>query len=543
MTDENKNMFEYLEKYNKLSDDIKKLVTTPEISKIIDDLEKEYNVDLAITVMRVMVKEIKIDELPVHLFADLGLGQDAVEKLTTALKEKVFFNAMSYLMPAPIKAEVETPEIAVEVPEVVVEIPEVAVEAPKAPLEIPVEVPEVAPEILHDEIVPESRLDDYSNKIYETIDKLVEEFKISGNNLIRFKDILKLYLREIRSRIDTRAFFVKDIADGGLGFDHFSVDRILSRADALKNEITAGFKKNDKPSFSILDKINELNKLGADRDASYDLSKLLDVKHEIKGGLDLSHEIAAPDTEVPKMEIAAPNTEVPKMEIAAPAPVPVIAPTPIPASIPAPAQKIILTPTTTTAPVKSQPISLSAVDPNALLGEKKDVPVAKKEITPIKPEVSVVAPKPEVLDKPLATIRTAVEPKNQVPNQPLNQSFSGKIKVEDIKAVKIMSPIDELLYMDLVNFRRLGITVNEIMEKIKNRITNLQIEDYEKGLAALMAWRRSPVNKLYLKIIGTATSEDKTIPMVIEELKNQKQDYLSMDEIEGIIMLNNKLRF
>jgi hypothetical protein len=106
-----------------------------------------------------------------------------------------------------------------------------------------------------------------------------------------------------------------------------------------------------------------------------------------------------------------------------------------------------------------------------------------------------------------------------------------------------MNPIDELRYMDLVNFRRMAKDPNDITKKIKSRIKLLEGEDYEKGLAAVTAWRQSPVNKTYLKIINNSMSQGVPIKQVITALMNQKQDYLTPEEVEAIITLNSELKF
>ena len=57
-------MFDYLNKFNSLSDDIKKAVDSDEAVKVIEEIEKKYKVDLASLIMRVTIKEINIESLP-----------------------------------------------------------------------------------------------------------------------------------------------------------------------------------------------------------------------------------------------------------------------------------------------------------------------------------------------------------------------------------------------------------------------------------------------------------------------------------------------
>ena len=153
-------------------------------------------------------------------------------------------------------------------------------------------------------------------------------------------------------------------------------------------------------------------------------------------------------------------------------------------------------------------------------------------VTPVVPPIPVVKPVVPVPTKPPVAVAPARPVENKV-----------KPRVEDIKPIRIMNPIDELRYMDLVNFRRIAKDPIDITKKIKSRIKLLEGEDYEKGLAGVTAWRQSPVNKLYLKIINSSLSNSQTIPQVIEDFKSKKQDYLTLAEAEAIISLNSDLKF
>ncbi len=115
--------------------------------------------------------------------------------------------------------------------------------------------------------------------------------------------------------------------------------------------------------------------------------------------------------------------------------------------------------------------------------------------------------------------------------------------MSDIKTIKVTGPIDELKFMDLVNFRRLSVNPKEIFVKIKQKLEILKNIDYGKMLEGVKAWRQSPVNKLYLKMFFKASDEGKSIIEVIEELKDSNQDYLTYEEIEALIEFNRNLLF
>ncbi|MFA4942265.1 MAG: hypothetical protein WC564_01340 [Patescibacteria group bacterium] len=173
------------------------------------------------------------------------------------------------------------------------------------------------------------------------------------------------------------------------------------------------------------------------------------------------------------------------------------------------------------APVPVAP-ALPKVESKPII-EKVELP------QPIKPIVIAPPVQPQPIVVPVAPIRPV--------------EVLKKPQVEDIKSVRVMNPIDELRYLDLVNFRRMSDDPVDITKKIKSRIKLLEGEDYEKGLAGVTAWRQSPVNKLYLKIVNSSLNDNQTIPQVVDGLKAKKQDALTLEEVEAIISLNSELKF
>lgn len=143
-------------------------------------------------------------------------------------------------------------------------------------------------------------------------------------------------------------------------------------------------------------------------------------------------------------------------------------------------------------------------------------------------------------------------PKNDPEARPLikrrfkaeNLSQSQKVKIEDVKYVpRVMSPLDELRYLDLTNFRRLDLDPLKSAAKIKSKIDLLAEEDYGKKLEGIKLWRLSPVNKLYLEIGHLSISENKPVDVIIEERKMAGADYLTADEFKAVMDLNKNLRF
>jgi hypothetical protein len=119
----------------------------------------------------------------------------------------------------------------------------------------------------------------------------------------------------------------------------------------------------------------------------------------------------------------------------------------------------------------------------------------------------------------------------------------GKKAMDDIKTPQIMSPIDELAYMDLVTFRRLDSDPVRRCRKIEDKVGLLAKEGIDRQLEGIKAWRLNPVNKTYLSMGQDSIAQGKGIDEVIVDLKNKGFNYLTRAEFEAIMDLNNRLRF
>ncbi|MDP2708493.1 MAG: hypothetical protein Q8O93_00355 [bacterium] len=173
--------------------------------------------------------------------------------------------------------------------------------------------------------------------------------------------------------------------------------------------------------------------------------------------------------------------------------------------------------------------------------ELAPLPPAAKKDQPVKPP----APKPK-------RVGETGPPKAEAGNMPLikrrfeaeNLNQSPKVKVEDVKYVpRVMSPLDELKYMDLANFRRLDSEPLRVADKISGKLSLLEEEDYGKKLEGIKAWRTSPIYGLYLEIGHLSISENKPVDVIIEEKKMRGEDFLTSKEFEAIMDLNKSLRF
>jgi hypothetical protein len=116
--------------------------------------------------------------------------------------------------------------------------------------------------------------------------------------------------------------------------------------------------------------------------------------------------------------------------------------------------------------------------------------------------------------------------------------------MHDIKPVpKVMGPAEELRFLDLTNFRRLGQTAPEAAAKILAKIKLLEKDGYDKMVSGVQAWRQGAVNRLYLRLGQESVVKGIALKDVIDARQKAGQDCLTMEEIEAIVSLNSKLIF
>jgi len=130
---------------------------------------------------------------------------------------------------------------------------------------------------------------------------------------------------------------------------------------------------------------------------------------------------------------------------------------------------------------------------------------------------------------------------NQKPVQTIQKAekdLGEKIK-EKIKP-RTMGPIDELKYLNLVDFRRLHEDPMKAIIKVIEKINLLGDYKYNKRVEGIKAWRESPVNKMYLNIGRMSMANNKSIKDTIYELGVEES--LRQDELDAIGDLNYKLR-
>jgi len=121
---------------------------------------------------------------------------------------------------------------------------------------------------------------------------------------------------------------------------------------------------------------------------------------------------------------------------------------------------------------------------------------------------------------------------------------SGRPKVEDIRFERTLAgPIEELRLLTLTDFRRHSKDPKQATQKIQDKVDLVSQEGYDRRIAAIRAWRESPLCKLYVALSREALIAGKGIAQILAAKRSGGEDVLTDDELKAIVELNGILRF
>lgn len=190
-------MLTYLSKFSKLPKNIQSKINDPSVMALIDDLSKQYNVNLASTVMKIMVGEIKFDVLIAYLINELGLSAEAAKNLDLRLRRGVFADVIDYIIGEDQGAKL-----------VFSEVDEAEVRKGKQNLSAP----------------------DFDDRVEEFIEEVVKQSRLNFPEKLtagKFRQVIKTYLRGSRDTLATMEALTKATELGGIALSKDSAERIL----------------------------------------------------------------------------------------------------------------------------------------------------------------------------------------------------------------------------------------------------------------------------------------------------------------------------
>ncbi|MEI6835390.1 MAG: hypothetical protein WCK59_01020 [Candidatus Falkowbacteria bacterium] len=505
-------MFDYLQKFNTLPQNLRTSVSSPAAMAVISELENKYKIDLASTVMKVMVKIIPLADLSIYFVSDFSLDQELAKKLTADLKERLFFPVANYL----------------------------------------------GYNASYSSVLPKTVIATAPNPIFLAADKVIKESGInfaSADLSFRFKNILNTYLKGVRSRVDARLTLNKEIISGGLGLDHKTIDKIFKICDEIRasqtlpSGVTLSLPAAETVAKPGLEKIRELyEKPGGARDIPYDLKAAI-IKGEVKKPVvpfnlpiptESQEKLLAKPVEGHPLPVVAPQINLvkkaePKIILPVPPVIPATSKIPVPPVAAVAASVEVLKPLADSRLDQFKivkPPERKATIFNKMFSAKDAAPVItpeiKKVVTPAVGMASLRAEAAISQTKPVLKKET---------NSPLNSDSKN--------TPKVMGPLEELRYLDVVNFRRFGSSPTEVTAKIESKIKLLEKDGYDKMISGVSAWRESPVVSLYLKMGQEALIKGLTFKQYAAEgqASGVNNNFLLWEEVEAIMALNSRLMF
>ncbi len=517
-------MINYLVKFNNLPPVLRDNISSPAVMEAISEIEKKYNINLATVIIKIMVKEILMDDLVKYFVFEDKLGEKQAEELVGELKERVFYSVADYLVFSRVASANKQPVIG--------ETKKLMPMESKEPIDRWMQKkkketavhsssfffsPEDEEEVreLSKKVEDFTKSEEPASIAAVPIEKQVENIMSDGNINFsseelgkRFKQVLTTYLKGVRNRIDVKQTLIRSIEVGGLGMEVGLADKILVKADNIKKtqEERKGVAQTSKittpkehPTSPISTEATPQGqvakqKVVGDSRSDNDVGSGTDSMKQ-SGIRDIDYDFSKLSA-MPKGAVKTPGGD--KVEINA--------------------QKEIKEALNKDSTGLLQVVNVEREKSGQVA---KDVLIGRK-IPDISNNINIRRPA-STMDTPAPV---------------------GKKKMEDVKYVpKLTGPVDELRETDIVNLRRLSNDPESALAKIKRKINFLGEENYSQLLAGIKAWRQSPVNKLYLELGQESINQKKPVNDIIEERRTTGKEFLTKQEFAAIMDLNRELRF
>lgn len=185
---------------------------------------------------------------------------------------------------------------------------------------------------------------------------------------------------------------------------------------------------------------------------------------------------------------------------------------------------------------KSQTV-LAGAQVSATRSKEQELALQKNKIDKEKLAIAQKTQKPR-------PARVELSVRSPVPSAIVTDTKSTRIPVSDVSFTpKLVGPVEELGTMTLSDFRRLSSSPNEATRKIEDGLKLLEELLYEERIAGIQAWKKSPVNRLYLKMAMEALVSGNSITEIAGSRRNKGEESLNPAEIQAIIGLNSRIGF
>lgn len=181
--------------------------------------------------------------------------------------------------------------------------------------------------------------------------------------------------------------------------------------------------------------------------------------------------------------------------------------------------------------------------------------VTKSDVGGIMPNarVSAARSKEEELQAQSKKIDTQAVQRAEAASKPkrakvkVSQSTAAPPKqgrVVDVQYKKrLVGPVEQLGTIGTEEFRRLSGDALQATQKLLDQLEVLKEEDYGDYIQGVKAWRKSPMNQLYVQMTQQAMSQGISLTEIASQRRNKGEESLSPSEVQALMQLNGTLSF
>ena len=500
-------MDNYLSQFKNLPRELRQAVSSEEKIKLLEEIEKKYNLKLIKLVVRVMIKDISWPEIEKFCQENFHLLPEKAAELKKDLAEKIFNEVLGYLnkqesrIQQVVSSSGKGIEAGIENKELGMVKGMVGMKKLEEQKEPELNIQKVKDDFERIKLTINQNIsqDDLIRKIISELNLRFEDTNLEK----RFENIVKSYFRDIRTVAQVEEVLKKAQKISGLG--------LSSDQTALIIRIIQEFKKQTTPSNKKYFVEREVGKEILEPRIQQVASSSRKIEETEKGG------------ELPiKTQILQFLKEEGKEKTLVTKP-PTLAETQKPTEI----QKRFEG--GTIKPFFQKIEKPLAIQPS----QNKPQAFAKKE--------SFFASSSA---KSFGGQSKASEGKGESFSIPIKKPIYNDNLIRDVSngRLKAIGPVEELASITLDDLNHWGggeKTAKIVLDKI-NLLKEISLT---KKAEAIRAWQKSPLYFLYLEIGQAALKNSQSISQTIEERKRNSQPTFELEDFEAVAGLNRKLRF
>jgi hypothetical protein len=143
--------------------------------------------------------------------------------------------------------------------------------------------------------------------------------------------------------------------------------------------------------------------------------------------------------------------------------------------------------------------------------------------------------------QPAPTVKVSVETAKA---QAVATASSPRPRMDDVTVVRaphLSGPIQELESLTLDQFRRLGKTPKEAVERIMEKMRLLEQESFEHRVHGVRAWQQSPLHALYTTLVAEAFRSGTPMYELVAQKSQTGERVPTAEELSAIVDMNSRI--